>query len=69
MSTEYTIDLTNANETVGSGGNINAHYVQCVTADASLYYYAGASYPVSITVQQVPGPVISYNFLMPCFTK
>lgn len=69
MSTEYTTDLTNANQIVGSGGNINAYDVKCVTSNASLYSYTGTSYPVSITGQQVAGPVISYSFLMPCFTK
>lgn len=69
MSTEYTTDLTNANEIVGSGGNINSYDVKSLTPNASLYSYSGASYPVSVTGQQVAGPVVSYNFLMPCFTK
>lgn len=69
MSAEYITDLTNANQTIGSGGNINAHDVKCLTSNATLYSYAGSSYPVSVTGQQTTGPVISYNFLMPCFTK
>lgn len=69
MNTEYTIDLLNANQIVGSGGNINSYDVKCVASNTALYSYSGSSYPVSVTGQQVAGPVVSYNFLMPCFTK
>lgn len=69
MSAEYITDLANANQTIGSGVNINTCDVKSLTPSASLYSYAEASYPVSLTGQQVAGPVISYNFLMPCFTK
>lgn len=64
MSTEYTTDLTNANQKIGSGGNMSEYEVTCTPASPTLYTYTGSSYPVSVTGQQVAGPVVSYSFLM-----